>query len=117
MVSFLWKNFLIGIPKITEGNTPTIFNGNLLPQTATGGFAPITDEKGKDLASSTAQHRPQPAFIELFEHKTPSLVIFENVVRFCRQQSVFEFWQTFDMLDNPSGNALAMNIKSPFQTS
>ena len=117
MVCFLRENFLIGFPEITVGDTTAILDWNFVPQAATGRFTAITDHKGDDLSGSTAHDRPQPAFIEFFEYKTPGLVVFEDVVRLGWQQSVFQFGQTFDMFDNPSGNTLTMNIKNPFQTS
>ena len=117
MVCFLREHVLIGFPEITVGTTTAIAQRNLVPQAATGRFTAIANHKGNDLSGSTAHHRPQPAFIEFFEHETPGFVIFQDIIRFGWQQSIFESGQAFDMFDDPSGNTLAMNIENPFQTS
>ncbi len=113
----LRKNFLVGFPEITVGNTTAVGQWNFVPQTATGCFTAVANDKGDDLSGATTHDRPQPTFIALFENKTPGFIIFQDIVRFGWQQSVFEFRQIFYMFDNPSGNALASNIKNPLQTS
>jgi hypothetical protein len=117
MMCFLWKDFLVGIPEIAVRNTTAVRQWHFVPQTATSRFTAVANDKGDDLSGSTAHDRPQPAFIELFEYKTPGFVIFQNITWFRWQQSVFEFGQLFDMLNNLSGNTLSSNIKNPFQAS
>ena len=116
-MGFLGQNFLVGFPEIAIGNTTVVCQWNFVPQTATGRFAAIANDKGDDLSGSAAHDRPQPAFIDLFEYKTPGFVIFQDIAWFGWQQGIFEVRQTFDMLDDPSGNALAGNIKNALQTS
>jgi hypothetical protein len=117
MMGFLGKDFLVGFPEITVGNTTAVVQWNFVPQTAAGRFTAIVNHKGDNLSGSAAHDRPQPAFIDLFEYKTPRFVIFQDIAWFGWQQGIFEVRQTFDMFDNPSGNALAGNIKNALQTS
>ena len=117
LMGFLWKHFLVGLPEVAVGNATAIILWNFVPQTATGFFATLANDKGDDLSSSTAHHRPQPALVDLFEHKTPRFIIFQNIVWLRWQHSVLEFGQTLNMSNNPSGDTLTMNAKNPLQSS
>jgi hypothetical protein len=73
-VRFFGQDFLISFPEIIVGKTMTVFNRHLGPLKSAGLFTAVNDFKGYNLPDSTKHHCPEPAFIDLFEHKTPGFV-------------------------------------------
>ena len=69
LVCLFRKDELIGFPEIAVTVTSLIGLWNLFPKFATGCLTSITDDKGYDLASATAQNRPNPAFVPSFIDK------------------------------------------------
>ena len=59
-----------------------IFCWNLIPQAPTSIFTAVTDHKSNDLSGSAAHDGPQPAFIDFSKHKTPSFIIFQDILGF-----------------------------------
>ena len=79
-----------------------ILRWNFIPQAPTGIFTAVPDHYNKDVSDSAAHDSPQPTFIDFSKHKTPSFIIFQDILRFGWQQSISEFWQAFHMLSNLS---------------
>jgi len=112
-MSLLEQDVLRGCPDIALGNTVAIRPEKPVPQAATGRFPAITDSNGADVSRSTAHHRPTPALVDRFEHEAPSCIIRQNVIWIGRQEGVLEVGQAFHVIDDPSGNAWAVNSEDP----
>ena len=83
---------MISVPQITETLATFIIGRNLLPEKLTSLVAAITDGISNDLASATAHHCPNPAFLPVFQHKRPHFVDFENILSLDWKKGLFKFW-------------------------
>jgi len=92
LVCIGWENELISVPQITETLATFIIGRNLLPEKLTSLVAAITDGISNDLASATAHHCPNPAFLPVFQHKRPHFVDFENILSLDWKKGLFKFW-------------------------
>ncbi len=109
----LKQDVLRGLPEIARGKTIAILTADPVPQAATGGFPAITDHNSADVLRSTAHHRPQPAFVDRFEHEAPRFVIRQNVIWIGRQYSVLAFGQAFHMINESISTCFGGAFRRP----
>ena len=77
---FFRKHQGIGIPEIAETVTPLISIRDALPKLAAGLFAPVSNDKGNDLASPPTQSGPEPLFVRTPINKGPHFIQFQDIV-------------------------------------
>jgi len=73
-VSLAGQDLLVALPKeVAVEYSSTLALGNALPKQAPTLFATIADSISEDLASSSAQRKPDPPFVRAPIHQRPQL--------------------------------------------
>src|SRR3972149_6337440 len=90
LVLVLRQYFLVGFPKVAVKRSRSVFRRDFLPQTAACFLTTVSQSKSNDLPCSATNRSPQPALIDLFQHKTPSFIKFQHVSWLGRQQNRFQ---------------------------
>ena len=112
LMGFRREDLLRGYPKITERMAMLVLIRDGLPSTKACCFAAVTNGKRHDLACPSAQCCPQPSYASFFQHTTPHLIEFKNVIWRCRQECIFSLRQLLDMGAEPPRNGLPRNGKA-----
>src|SRR5260370_33153419 len=116
LMGFCREDVLIGCPKITERMAMLVFIGDGLPQTKAGGFAVVANSKRHDLACPSAHRCPQPSCASFFQHITPHLIEFKNVIWGRRQERICDLGQFLNMCADPASNRLPGDFEDPLNS-
>src|SRR5512135_1644199 len=71
----------------------------------------VTTGKRHDLACPSAHRCPQPPPASFFQHKTPHLIEFKNVIWRRRQERLCSLGQFLDRRADPADNRLSGDVK------
>jgi hypothetical protein len=107
MRGFCREDVLRGGPQITERMAVLVFIGDGFPHTKAGGCAAVANGQRHDVACPPAHRCPPPSCASFFQHTTPPLIEFKNIICRRRQERICSRGPFLDRCADPPSNRLS----------